>query len=164
VLVDQDAQPRCLVGLAKQRNFVDGVVDVDGAMHVGGAHQQRMDHGIARCRKTGMQIDRAELVHQEADGAAMHAIDRFARMHVPVQRLQHQAVAAERYHDVGVIRIVIAVHLHQLRQRLLGFRTRARDEGDAVVSLGRGHGIAGLISARRGGVVYTIFSTLVETT
>ena len=150
-------KPRRLVGLAKQRDFVDGVVDVHGAMHVGGAHQQRMDHGIARRRKAGMQIDRGKLVHQEADGAAMHAIDRLARMHVPVQRLQHQAVAAERHHDVGVVRIVIAVSPRQLRQRLLGFRAWARDEGDAVVSLGAGHGSRAHLGAEGRGRLYGLF-------
>ena len=58
-----------------------------------------------------MQIVRGEFVHQEADGAAMHAVDRLARAHVLVQRLQHQPVAAERDHDVGVGGIAIAVEL-----------------------------------------------------
>ena len=48
----------------------------------------------------------------------MHAVDRFARAHVLVQRLQHQSVAAERHHDVGVGRIVIAIELRELGQRL----------------------------------------------
>ena len=69
----------------------------------------------------------------------MHAVDRLARAHVPVQRLQHQAVAAERHHDVGVVGIVIAVELDELRQRGLRLRRLARDEGDPVVSLGGGH-------------------------
>ena len=73
----------------------------------------------------------------------MHAVDRLARTHVLMQRLQHQSVAAERHHDVGIGGIVIAVELDQLRQRLLGFRAGARDEGDPVISLGAGHGIAG---------------------
>ena len=80
-------------------------------MHVGGAHQQRMDHGLARRGETRVQIVRAELVHQKADGAAMHAVDRLARTHVLVQRLQHQSVAAERHHDVGLVGVVIAVQL-----------------------------------------------------
>ncbi len=79
----------------------------------------------------------------------MHAVDRLVRAHVPVQRLQHQAVAAERHHDVGVCGIVIAVQLRQLRQRRLRLRAWARDEGDPVISLGAGHGISG--SSRRAG-------------
>jgi hypothetical protein len=151
------------VGLAKQRDFVDGVVDMHGAMHVGGAHQQRMDHGIARCAEACMQVERGKLVHQEADGAAVHAVDRLAGPHLGVQRLQHQAVAAERNHDVGIVRIVIAVTPCQLRQRVLGFRARARDKGDAVVLLGRGHGSRAHDGAKAR-VVYTIFPALVETT
>jgi hypothetical protein len=69
----------------------------------------------------------------------MHAVDRLARAHVPVQRLQHQSVTAERHHDVGIIGIVIAVELGQLRQRGLRLDACARDKGDPVVSLGGGH-------------------------
>ena len=87
-------------------------------------------------------------------------------MHVLMQRLQHQSVAAERHHDVGAGRIVIAVQLCQLRQRLLGLRACARDEGDPVISLGRGHGIAGSCWALKGAgarkVVYTTLAVLVE--
>ncbi len=73
----------------------------------------------------------------------MHAVDRLARMHVLMQRLQHQSVAAERHHDVGIGGIVVAVKRGELRKRLLGLGARARDEGDPFISLGRGHGIAG---------------------
>src|SRR5213079_104090 len=94
------------------------------------------------------QILRAELVHQKADGAAMHAVDRLTRTHMLVQRLQHQTVAAERHHDIGLSRIVIAVESDQLSKRLLGLRAGTRDEGDPVISFGRSHGIAGSSSAR----------------
>ena len=73
------------------------------------------------------------LVHQEADGAAVHAVDRDAGAHVAVQGLQHQAVAAERDDDVGVFRRMVAVHGHELRKRLLGLRTGAGHEGNARV-------------------------------
>ena len=39
----------------------------------------------------------------------MHAVDRLARAHMRVQRLQHQAVAAQRDDDVGVVGVVVAV-------------------------------------------------------
>ena len=45
------------MGLAKQRDFVDGVMKMHLAVHVGGAHQQRMDHGFPRRGEAGMQID-----------------------------------------------------------------------------------------------------------
>src|SRR5712671_2304693 len=131
------------MGLAKQRNFVDGMMKMHCAMHVGGAHQQRIDQRFPRGSKTGVQIVRAELVHQKADGAAMHAVDRLARTHVLMQSLQHQSVAAERHHDIGLGGIVIAIELYQLCKRLLGLRDGARDEGDPVISLRASHGIAG---------------------
>ena len=37
---------------------VHGVVKMLHTMHVGGAHQERMDHGFLRSGKTGMQIAR----------------------------------------------------------------------------------------------------------
>ncbi len=128
------------MSLAKQRDLVDGMMKMHDAMDIGGAHQKRIDQRFPRGRKTGLQIVRAELVHQKADGAAMHAVDRLARTHVLVQRLQHQSVATERHHDIGLSGIVIAVESDQLSKRLLGLRAGTRDEGDPVISLGRSHG------------------------
>jgi len=127
------------MGLAKQRHFVDGMMKMHRAMHVGGPHQQGMDHRFPRRGQPRMQIARAELVHQETDGAAMHAVDRLARTHMLMQRLQHQSVAAERHHDIGIGGIVVAVKLRQLLKRLLGLRACAGKEGNPVISLGRGH-------------------------
>src|SRR6266446_4277210 len=98
----------------------------------------------------------------------MHAVDRLARTHVLVQRLQHQTVAAERHHDVGLSGVVVAVEPDQVGKRLLGLRAGTRDEGDPVISLGRSHGIAGSsFGARAIGcaeVVYTTLAVLVEIT
>jgi hypothetical protein len=62
---------------------------------------------------------------------------------------------------------VIAIQLCELRERLLGLGACARDEGDPVISLGRGHGIDRLIWALTGAaarkVVYTTLAVLVET-
>ena len=49
--VDQNAQPRRLIGLAEQRYFVDGAVAVDAAGGVARAHQERMDDALLRRRK-----------------------------------------------------------------------------------------------------------------
>src|ERR1700682_3175155 len=68
----------------------------------------------------------AVLVHQETDGAAMHAVDRLARGHEPVQGLQHEAVAAERDDDVGLRGRYLAVALGQPPQRLLGLGVGGR--------------------------------------
>jgi hypothetical protein len=53
-----------------------------------------------------------------------------------VQGLQHQSVAAERNHDVGIGGRAISVELAKLRERLLSLLAGARDKGDPVVSLG----------------------------
>ena len=56
-----------------------------------------------------------------------------------MQLLQHQSVAAERNHDVGIGGRAISVEFGELREPPLGFVTGARDEGDLVISLGRTH-------------------------
>ena len=139
--------------LTEQRDFVDCMMVVHHAMNVRGAHQERMDDRLPRRREPRVQVVRGEFIHQEADGAAMHAVDRLSRTHVPVQRLQHQSVAAKRHHDIRLGRVAIAVKLDQRRQRLLGFRHGARDKGDPVISLGAAHCDCGLIlgtAAERG--------------
>ena len=98
-----------------------------------------MDHGDLRCRKPLGKLLRVEVIHQEADGAAVHAIDRLARFHEPMQGLQHEAVAAERNNDVGALGRDISVARPQLRQRLLRLGTRARDESDPLVAGRAGH-------------------------
>ena len=53
-----------------------------------------------RSRRSALGI----FVHQEADRAAVHAVDRLGRAHGAMQGLQHQTVAAERDDDVGLAR------------------------------------------------------------
>jgi len=60
----------------------------------------------------------SEFVHQEADRAAMHAVDRHMAVEKAVQRLEHEAVAAEGHDDVGLFgrcRLVAALQLVQRR-------------------------------------------------
>ena len=123
----------------------------------------------ARRRQPRVQIVGRELVHQEADGAAMHAVDRLARMHVPVQRLQHQSVAAERYHDVGVGRIVIAVELRPAAPAPAGPpRRRSRRRRSGHIAGGWSWDPSGSVSAAGGTLVaarklvYTTLAVLVE--
>ena len=66
-----------------------------------------MDDGGLRGGEPLAQLFGAVLVHQEADGAAVHAIDRLAGAHEAAQRLQHQPVAAERDDDVGVLGLTL---------------------------------------------------------
>ena len=95
-----------------------------------------MDHGDLRRGEPLGEALLGEVVHQEADGAAVHAVDRLARVHEPMQGLQHEAVAAERDDDVGGLGIDIAVARDEPSQRLLRLRDRARDEGDPLIARG----------------------------
>ena len=121
-----------LRGLAEQRDFVDGAKFLDAALHIERAHQQRMHDGDMRGRQPFAQAVERKIVHQEADGAAMHAVDRLARHHVLVQGLQHQPVAAERHDHVGFGRIGVAVARLKLPKGLARLRRLAGDEGDML--------------------------------
>ncbi len=98
-----------------------------------------MDDGALCLGEALAQPALAELVHQEADGAAIHAVDRRAGADEAVQRLQHQPIAAERHDDIRRRRIGIAVALGQLRQGGLRLRRVAGDEGDGLEAVGH-HG------------------------
>ena len=125
---------RRLVGLPEQRDLVEGMELAAPAASVLGAHQQRVDDRVAGRREPRRQVVRVILVHQEADGAAMHAVDRLAGRHELVQGLQHEPVAPERDNDVGVGRVRIAIARCQCGQRGLRLRDRAGDKGDPLVT------------------------------
>ena len=139
------------------------------AVDVGGAHQERVDHRFLRRRQPAVQIMHVELVHQEADGPAMHAVDRLAGAHVLVQRLQHQPVAAERHDDIGIRSLAIAVELGELGKCCLRFGAFLGDEGDLFVALWGGHRTTNSLEApwKRTAIaprlVYTTLASLVET-
>ena len=92
--VDQDAQVRGLRALPEQRDLVDRAMLVRAPLPVARLHQQRVDDGDVRVCQAFGEFFLGEFVHQEADGAAMHAVDRLAGFHELVQGLQHQPVAA----------------------------------------------------------------------
>jgi hypothetical protein len=78
----------------------------------------------------------------------MHAVDRRSVAHVPMQGLQHQAVAAECDHDIGFLGRAITMELRELCQSRLCFGDRARDKGDLVISLRLAHEREELVWAR----------------
>ncbi len=127
---------RRLRGLAEQRDLVESVQAMHLSLAVTRFHQQRVDDGLARRGEPSTQMIGVVLVHQEADGAAMHAVDRLAGAHEAVQRLQHEAVAAERDDHIGGLRRGVAVVLAQALTRLLGFGIGACQEGDRARSSG----------------------------
>ena len=97
-----------------------------------------------------------EFVHQEADGAAVHAVDRLAGFHELVQGLQHQAVAAERDDHVGFRGVGIAVALFEPRVGLARLRRRAGDEGDMLETLALSWLIEGPDDGTRGARLYDL--------
>ena len=68
----------------------------------------------------------------------MHPVDRFARTHEVVQRLQHEAVATERDDHVGRGGRRAAIRAGKLAKCLLRLGNGACDESDALVSRCRG--------------------------
>jgi hypothetical protein len=42
-------------------------------------------------------------IHQEADRAAVHAVDLLARAHRLAQRLKQKSIAAQRHDDIGLV-------------------------------------------------------------
>ena len=100
------------------------------AVRVDGAHGERMDDVDLGAASRAAQVFLAVVVHQEADRAAVHAVDRHAGVHVLVQRLQHQPVAAERDDGVGRPGLGVAVARSQPLQGLAGLGHVAGDERD----------------------------------
>ena len=94
-----------------------------------GLHLERPD-GLGDRRLDALrQPLLAELVHQEADGAAVHAVDALARAHGLAQRLQQETVAAQRHHHVGFGDAVLAVDRRHPRRRLAGVFGLGGNEG-----------------------------------
>ena len=97
-----------------------------------GDHRQRMDAADVGRGEARGQIVLAVVVHEEADRAAVHAVDRDAVVHEAVQRLQHVAVAAERHDGVGLGRVALAVARDKALARLDRLRHVARHEGNLL--------------------------------
>src|SRR5438034_5494684 len=124
--------------MAIEEDIVEGV-KLDGiALAVVSSHEQRMDHCHLSLGEALRQMIRVKLVHQESDCAAMHAVDRLARAHEPVQGLQHEPVAAERDDDVGTLGGDVAVAGSEPLERLTRLGTGAGDKGYPLEVWGRG--------------------------
>ena len=118
------------------------------------------------------QIVLAVFVHQEADGAAVHAVDRLAGVHELVQGLQHQAVAAQRDDDVGLLAASHRRSGGPARPRAVSASAvAARHEGDAVTGAHGRQGVSVGAAARRPKMgsgmdravfVYTTYPSVVE--
>src|SRR6516225_10030464 len=80
-------------------------------------HNQRMDDSDLRSREPLMQVAFVVFVHEKTDRAAMHAVDRLAGIHEPLQGRQHEAVAAERDHHIRGLGAGVAVTQDQAGPR-----------------------------------------------
>ena len=110
------------------------------AVDIARLHSQGMNGVDLGCGEPLDEIVLAVLVHEEADRAAVHAVDRDLRAHIAMQSLQHQAVTAERDNGVGRLRRDIAIAGGKTRFGLVRLRGLARREGDAAkAAAGGGH-------------------------
>src|SRR5690348_4422498 len=98
----------------------------------------------------------AVFVHQEADSAPVHAVDRLAGAHVAMQCLEHEAIAAKRDNDVGGLWRGVAVVLAQALARLFGFGVGTCHEGDVLVARGGRTHRTVLSASGRGGLLGAI--------
>jgi len=87
-------------------------------------------------------------------------------MHLLMQGLQHQSVAAKRHHDIGLGGIVIAVKRYQFRQRLLGLTPALATKAIRLYRLGWSWdcGLVLALMEKGAEVVYTTLAILVEMT
>ena len=130
-----------LARLAQQRDLVDrhrlDGLPADGACR----HFQRTKLDQLRGGETRRQIGLVILVHEEADGAAIHAEDRDAPPDEPVQGLEHHAVAAQGDDDIGLIRGHMGVARLQLEECAARLVVVGGQESDAQRLRGSvGHG------------------------
>ena len=72
-----------------------------------------------------------ELVHQKTDRAAVHAVNRHVGSHEAVQRLQHEAIAAQRDDDARFLRLDPAIALGKTFQCLLRFGSGTCNKSEA---------------------------------
>src|SRR5690606_15345832 len=103
-----------LIRLTEQGNFVDRQSLIRLPEFSLRNHEQRANSFHLRSQNTFRQIFYAELVHKEADRAAIHAIDRSTAVHEVAKRLQHGSIAAKRDDDIRIFSSHMAVAGHQL--------------------------------------------------
>ncbi len=72
------------------------------------------------------------VVHQETDRSPVHSENRRPLRHELVQRLQHEAVAAQGDHDIGLLGSDVVVARLEKFLRLQGFFVLRGDDGDRL--------------------------------
>ena len=92
--IDADAQLRCLRRLPKQRDLIEGSLLDDARRRL--AFSDQWTHadwlGLGNAFR---KVFFLKLVHEEADSASMHAVDRLLILEALAERFQHVSIAAE---------------------------------------------------------------------
>jgi hypothetical protein len=96
--------------------------------------REGMNHGNMSGVEPLREFLLGKFVHQEAYRAAVHAVDRLVRIHEPLQRTEHETVAAERHNYVGTFRRHVAIAANEAPARTLRRRCVAGDKGDVLVA------------------------------
>ncbi|MNU99693.1 hypothetical protein D3C71_898370 [compost metagenome] len=118
-----------LMGLAKQADLVHGEGGELVAVGIRCRHAQGVKIIAARHRDALEQAFHPVVIHQEADGPPVHAIDTLAGIHRLVENLQHEAIAAECNDHLRLCKRRIAVNAFQHSQRRLRLLCCGGDEG-----------------------------------
>ena len=130
--VNRDTKLGCLRTGAQEAHLVDRQHLVTFARHGSSGHGERVEDRLLGGGKAGGEVILGIGVHQEAHCAAVHAVDRNLHPFRRMQRLEHEAVAAERDHDFGPVERGVAVARDQPGAGLLGEGRVAGGEGDAA--------------------------------
>ena len=94
-----------------------------------------MIEGCASASLWRRSISRASF-HEKADRASVHAEDGRLALHEAMQRLQHQSVAAERDHNIGLALVGISVDRGKRIAAGIRLGRSRRQEGDLLVTIG----------------------------
>ena len=113
---------RGLIGLPEERDLVYRESLGYFAVHVLGEHSQRPDRLRFGRGDPLAQSVLAKIVHQKADGAAVHPVDPLAGVHEAVERLQHEPVAAQRHDRLGFLDRLLPIKGRQYRRGFARFR------------------------------------------
>src|ERR1700730_5369904 len=68
-----------------------------------------MHDGRFHLVETLFEVDAMKFVHEKANRALLHAVNRLVFTHEVVQRLQHEPIAAKRDDDIGCFRVYRSV-------------------------------------------------------
>jgi hypothetical protein len=99
------------------------------ASFVRGGHAERVEFRRLGLGQAFHQAVFLVMVHQKADRALVHAVDGNAALHIAVQGLQHEPVAAQGDDDVGLVGRHMVVTGGETFSRFLRLFLARGDEG-----------------------------------